>query len=105
MPRVDRAGRVEDDDRLDGVWLRPDPTEYRWYAPVRLVGGAFGLCWVEVRYAPDRAHRRTHWAVVTRDGHALGGDFDLPAVTYRQALAAVERALTEAGIALDGRGG
>ena len=102
MPPVERFGRVVDDDRLRGVWLHSPVIPLAFTAPVRLPSGGFGLCTVEVRMEPDPSRRCTFWAVLTRQGPVLGGDFDLPAVTSWQALAAVERLLAEAGIAVRG---
>lgn len=104
MPPIERFGRVEEGE-LRGVWLRPTTTEYRWCAPVRLPAGGLGVCLVELRLEPAPASRRVSWAVLTRGGPVLDGAFDLPAVASWQALAAVERALADAGVALDGRGG
>lgn len=100
MPPIDRTGRVEDDERLIGTWLRPHPGEYTWYAPVRLPSGALGLCRVDVRLERDPSGRRVAWAVLARGGQVSGGAFDLPAVASWQTLVAVERLLTAAGLSL-----
>jgi hypothetical protein len=97
---VDRGPRVEDDDRLAGVWLRPHPADYVWFAPVQLADGALGICRVQLRLEPDAAHRRTFWAVFGRGGLVLQGDFDLPAVASWQVLAQVERTIGEEGVRL-----
>jgi hypothetical protein len=97
--RMQRLARSDEDDRLPGRRRRPGCAPLCSAPAIPLPDGRLALCRVEL--GDDEQRRRvTHWARSRRGAAVLEGPLELAAVAVWQALAAVERALAEAGVRL-----